>query len=623
MKKFCLGLLLMVVPMVASADARLDEFATRLTEPNRVYGSAVTAKELAGRVVLIWNISSYVQTESDDNNDDDNDWNNRRNNKDEEDASPEGQMKARVRAIRKAAKGALKDGRLLVIAVDEMPQDPDERRRRTAGVRKLKPPFPVYDSNVKTQLFNVEGAYQIEVNDVSDLTDGSRLKDCIEAAADYIPGRMILYRTKSHESQSKQFVEGKLIEKPYAQLAREANGKGEKAEEAKRMHETVTAYIEKMCADIEAALTSAPSLAVEKILVLQKTLPAAARKYQRAIGPLRNNADVKQLIAVRNFLQAANAGDVGRGDMGRAADGYVKKLKVMSQSKNAAVATEATTFLTQLEPLTSEALAKADQEMKALRTANRKRLEEERKEQKLAEKNAKRGGTKDDDSRGNSTRPTAYSVLSPSGSSGFEIFKDELLRLDDATCNYESLRNSYTKYEEQKGEKAEAAKALIGLIDATRDGYLEALKTIQANQTPFALFEKDWENLITVNYPSVGSQPVGRAALKTLRDSEVKRIYGALDDYRNGKPEQGEDEYHEEYEIRCTQYKIAKLKNLQKYRKTGSTLGKACVAHLDALGFTDKDILAKIEEHNTSVKEQKKAQKEAEKQRKKNERDNN
>ncbi len=625
----CLIAAVIGLPLVAHADAKLDEFASLLTEPNRVYGAAVTADELAGRVVLIWNISQFVTpyVESDEDNDRknrNNNNNNRRNrNKDDESLTPEEEMKACVRGIRKAAKGALKDGRLLVIAVDEMPRDSEERRRRTAAVRKIKSPFPVYNSGVKTQLFNVEGMFQLEVNNVKDLTEGSRLKDCIDAAADYIPGRMILFRTKSHESQSKQFVEGKLIDKPYEQLRREAEGTGEKAEEAKRMYEAVTKHIEQMCEEIEQDLASSPSQAVGHILVLQKTLPAAARKYQRVIGPLRNDADVKQLIAARQFLRAANAGDIGRGDMGRGADTFVKKLKMMTQSKKEAVATEASALLTQLESLTSEALAKEDQELKELRTANRKREDAAREERRKAEKNSKRGATsKEDTSRGNNTRPTAYTVLAPSGNSSFDVFKDELTRLDDATCNYEALRNAYTKYEGQKGEKVEAATALIGLIEATRDGYLSELKRINETQMPLQLFEKDWENIITVNYPSLETQPLGRASLKTLRDSEVKRIYATLDDYRNGTLERDEGEAEDEYNIRCTQNKIAKLKSLQKYRKTNSALGKACVAQLDAMGFSDKDIVGAIENHEKRLKEQKKANKEAEKQRKKQERQN-
>ncbi len=619
-------LLLTVTPQFARADAALDAIGAQLTEPNRLYGAAVTPKDLGGRVVIVWDISDFVtqiagSLESDNNRDRNNDYDNNRRSRDKDgEGGPEEEMKNAVRAVRKAAKGALKDGRLLVIAIDKMPEDPEQRRTRVAAIRKLKPAFAVYNLEGPSSFYDAKGKQSLTGFNIKDLAEGDRLTTALAEAPDYLPGRIILFRTKSHEAISKQLVEGKNIEKILNQLKQEGRGKNEKAEEARLMVDAVNEHITAMCSAIDGDLAGAPSRAVERILTLQKTLPSAARPYMKHVKPLRNDPNVKQLSATRAFLSEANAGKVGRGDMGRNADAFLKKLEPLTKSKNSAIASEANQLSTALALITTEALAKQDAAAREARSANRKLEKEKRKEEKEREKEEKK-----DTSRGNSTRPTAYSVLASTLSSTIDPIKDELLRYDDATCNYEALRNEYTKYESQKnkGEKAAAAKALIDEVNTRREELRQAVASIQTKKNPFMLFEeRDWENLLTVNYPSVGSTPEGRAALKILRDSEVRRIYGALQDVEQGEPNRAEDVTEEEFTIKKLQYKQAKLKALQKYRKTGSALGKLCLAELDSRGYTDKDITTKLADLDTEIKEAKKAAKEAAKERKAREKDN-
>ncbi len=606
-----------------AADEVLDQFGAQLTLNNRLYGGSVSAKELAGRVVVVWNITDTISqlaasSEQNENRDRDNDNDydrseRRRQDRDNAKSGPQEELKEQTRALRKAAKGALKDGRLLVIAVDgEMPDDPELQRYRKEAIRQLKPAFSVYAIKHPSTLFNAKSNKLFDNFSLTDLAEGTRLTDALAEAPDYTPGRMVLFRTKKHETQAKQFILGKNIEKPLAALKREAAGSNEKALEAREMCTAVEETLDALCATVDSNLSVAPSLAVDNILLLQKTSPSLGRKYQRAVAALRKDAAVQQLSAARRLLAEANNGEMGEADLGRSADAMKAKLTPLRESKNTAVSTEATTLLDLLEPFTSCALA-------AHSDAVRKTRSERKKQQREAEK---KQNEKEDTSRGNNTRPTAYSILSPNGASSFEIFKDELLRLDDATCNYENLRNSYTKYAGQKGEKAEAAEALISTITTNQESYIEELKTIQNNKLPLKLFEKDWERLITVNYPSIGTSPLGRASLKMLRDSEVKRIYGAMDDVLNGEPTRGEEDSTEDAAIAQSQYTVAKLKALQKYRKTTTPLGKMCVAQLDSEGLSNKDIEEKLKSLAETIKEQKKAQKEAEKERKKNERNN-
>lgn len=584
-----------------SAALTLAQVGEALTAPNRVYGAAIAAEDLPGRVVLVWRITAFVDPVA----------NAVRNEVDLDEKREDGpfeKLRTQTKLLRSAAKGALRDGRLLVVAVDPMPADPELRRFRAEAIRRLKPSFPVYALDTPSQLFAATGKFLAKTPSIEDLAKGDRLTNALKEAPDYLPGRILLFRTEFHESAAKRFVEGKNIEPPLAALRKEAAGSGEKADEARRMADAVDAYVKESCTDIEDDLKFAPSRAVGRIALLSKTSPTAARRYLGALGALRRNAEVKQLGAVRAFLVAANAGKVGRGDMGRAADAFAQKLTPLAKHPNPSVAAEATRLSAALAPFSTEAL---EREQAGVRGQVRARKAAERK----AEEEKTRG--KRDDSP-KPKRPTAGTVLAArAGAATIAPLMEELNRVDDATCNYENLRNAYAKYERQEGEKAVAAKALIAAIEGTRKSLHDDLSRIQKEGKPLDLYANDaWERLITVNYPSLQNTDEGRAALKMLRDSEIRHIHGILNDIRKGHADHEEGETGEAYAVSQTQYLQTKLKALLKYRRTNSAYGRLCVAQLDALGFGDDAIAKRLADLDTRLKAQKTAEKAAEKRRK-------
>lgn len=576
----------------------IKQVGEALTAPNRVYGASLSAADLPGRVVLVWNISEFVNPVAQAV----------RNESELDEKAENGpfeKLRGQTKVLRSTAKGAMRDGRLLIIAVDAAPADPELRRYRSEAVRRLKPAFSVYAVEAASQLFGPDGRFLTRVPSIVDLAEGDRLTNALKDAPDYVPGRILLFRTEFHESVAKRFVEGKNIEAPLSALRKEALGSGAKADEARRMVEAVEAYLKETCSEIEADLKSAPSMAVGRIAMLAKTSPSTARRYYGALGALRRTSEVKQLGAVRTFLSAANAGKVGRGDMGRTADAMIQKLESMSKHANASIAAEAALLKTSLLAFSSEAL---EREQDGVRGQVRARKAAER---KAAERSKDEGGAK-------SKRPTAASVIAANaGAATIAPLMEELSRIDDATCNYENLRNTYVKYEQQEGEKSVAAKALMAAIDGTRKSLFDDLVRIQKEGKPLDLYERgNWERLITVNYPSLQSTDEGRAALKMLRDSEIRRIYGILDDIRHGHADREEGETGEAYAVAQTQYLQTKLKALLKYRKTNSAYGRLCVAQLDALGFGEQAINKQLSDLDDKLKEQKIAARAAEKRRK-------
>lgn len=606
MKRLATLALALAFPLLLAAAGKkgdeplsLTQVGDALTAPNRVYGNALSAADLPGRVVLVWRITEFVTpVASAVRNDAELD--------EKQENGPFGKLRNQTKLLRSAAKGALRDGRLLIVAVDPMPADPELRRFRAEAIRRLKPSFPVYSLDAASQLFAATGKFLAKTPSIEDLAKGDRLTNALKEAPDYLPGRILLFRTESHESAAKRFVEGKNVEAPLAALRKEAAGSGDKADEARRMVEAIDEYLKNVCADIEADLKAAPSRAVGRIALLSKTAPTVARRYGGALGALRRTPEVKQLGAVRAFLAAADAGKVGRGDMGRSADDFTQRLTPMAKHANPAIAAEATQLLAALAPFSTEALG---QEQAGVRNQVRARKAAERKEEE-------KKGKKDDAPK--SKRPTAGSVMAArAGATTIAPLMEELLRIDDATCNYENLRNAYAKYERQEGEKAVAAKALIAAIEGSRKGLCDDLARIQKEGKPLDLYTRgDWERLITVNYPSLQSTDEGRAALKMLRDSEIRRIHGILDDIRHGHADREEGETNEAYAVSQTLYLQAKLKALLKYRKTNSAYGRLCVAQLDALGFGDDAINKRLADLDNQLKSQKNAAKAAEKRRK-------
>ena len=602
MKRFLA--LLAFLPALAFAEEEaaltLAKIGEALTAPNHVYGPSVTAEDLVGRVVLVWNVSDLVEpllssvrsgAKTDDKSAD----------------SPAGQAKAQSKALRGASKGALKDGRLLVIVVDAMPDDQELRRYRTESIRRLGLSFPVYSLDAKSQLFGADGARLAEVPSIEDLAEGDRLTNALKEAPDYYPGRLICFRTELHEQEAKNLLLSKNIDPVLTTLRRDAARGGPKGEEARRMVETVEAYLKDSCAGIENDLKNAPSRAVAAIERLKKTSPATAGRYKNALAGLYRTPEIKQLVSIREFVDAANAGKFGRGDTGRKADDALKKVEALAQHKNPAIAADANGLKAVLESLSSQRLA---QEQAAAREQVRTRRAEERQRERESMADGSKSGPK-------SKRATAASVLAAvAGEVTLAPLMEELARLDDATCNYETLRNGYVKYEKQETEKGAAARALISAIDGMLRDCGDQLAAIQKTKQPLNIFDRnDWERLITVNFPSLQNQEAGKFALKLLRDSELRRIHKTLKELEMGL--QDYDGSGEGRAAAVIQYRRDKLRLLLKSRKTSSPIVAMAVAQLDAMGYDEASIVKKLEEVEDELKRASAAAKSAERARKK------
>ena len=577
---FALGL-----PLAAQEKGKIELPALKheLTAPNHVYGRALDPEDLGQRVVVLWNISRFVEpgynrlkaAESGDDDDDNN--NNYRNNRNDEDkeGGPKDQLREESRALQRASKGAVKDGRLLVIAVD--------------------------------------------ISDIKTFAEGNRLTDLLAETPDYIPGRIITFKTTKMETLSKRFVEGKNIEQPLKQLRAAANGSGEKAEEAQRMLAAVEAHLAAMAADIDADLKAAPSRALTRIEVLMKTSPSMGARYAGARQALRNNPAVRQLARAREFLHKANHGDVGRGDTGRQADAFAKALTAMSKSDNASIAAEAAELAAAMEPYFAATLAAQQEKLHEEIAARRKARDEARKEREQERRDRRSGrsgkGKEEDDPDPVQRFDTAGAILAKtSGDAAIAPLRAELDRLNDATCNYERIRENYATHVNQQGERGAAAKAVTDTINANRQTYLTELEAIQKESRPLDLYStRNWEQILEVNYPSLQRTPAGSEAMKMLRDSELRAIYGVYEDVLKGTPDREEDESNEDYAVSTNRYRQTKLKALLKYRGSRSKYGRMAAAQLDTLGYSNAGIQQKLKDLDAQLKDLKKSAKEAEK----------
>ena len=615
---FALGL-----PLAAQEKGKIELPALEheLTAPNHVYGRALDPEDLGQRVVILWNISRFVEPgynrlkaaeSGDDDDDNNNNYRNNRNNEDKE-GGPKDQLREESRALQRASKGAVKDGRLLVIAVDVQPEDPELRRFRTDAIRELKPYFPVYSIDANSQYYDASGKHRGMISDIKTFAEGNRLTDLLAETPDYIPGRIITFKTEKMESLSKRFVEGKDIEQPLKDLRAAANGSGEKAEEAQRMLAAVEAHLQAMTADIDADLKVAPSRALARIEVLRKTSRSMGARYAGARQALRNNPAVRQLARAREFLHKANHGDVGRGDTGRQADAFAKALTAMSKSDNASIAAEAAELAAAMEPYSAATLAKEQAELHDQIAARRKARDEARKEREQERRDRRSGrsgkGKEEDDPDPVQRFDTAGAILAKtSGDAAIAPLRAELDRLNDATCNYERIRENYATHVNQQGERGAAAKAVTDAINANRQTYLTELEAIQKESRPLDLYStRNWEQILEVNYPSLQRTPAGSEAMRMLRDSELRAIYGVYEDVLKGTPDREEDESNEDYAVSTNRYRQTKLKALLKYRGSRSKYGR--MAAQQKL----KDLDAQLKDLKKSAKEAEKAREEAQK----------
>lgn len=611
-------------------SGELQGFAATLSPENHAYGRTLSAEELRGRVILLWNIDAFISIESNNNNN--NRWGNNRNDDDEED--DDNSLKGIEKAIRKTAKGAVKDGRLCVIALCSRTESPLQDKRKIAGIRKAKPYFPVYFSDARDMLFDAKGDKVCDISNMKDLASGDRLKETLDAAPAYLPGRIVLIKTQYHTSLANRFIIGKNIDQVLPQLQQATRAKGEKGEEAKRILEEVNTYLTETAAAIEADLASAPSLAVRQIAQLMKTSPSNARKFAAPFAALNGSQDIKFMTQVRTFLRDANLGEYGSGDLGRYADNYTAKLNKLKTSQNSAIAAEAATLVESLTSYTSAAIAATQ---KAEQEANRAQRQKDQENEDNNDWSSSGNKKKKRENKAPSTRVSAYSAIESyvqNPEQGANLV-EELQKMDIKMTHFDGLLNSYSSLAE-KGSAS--AKVMKEAISAHRQSKLEELTAIVKENRILDLHDEaaQWERWLEVNYPSLQRTPPGAFAIKALRDSEVRKIYLAYNDACNGEPKRKEssrddddgysssnNESAEDYDVRRIQYKISKLKSLQKYSNTNSTFGKVCVKHLASLGYAPADITKQINDLNNDLKEKKKAAKEAEKARRNAEKNRN
>lgn len=606
----------------------LENVGNQLTPAHHAYGRTITKDDLHGRVVIVWNISEFISAEDEDNNDN-NHYRNKRNKDDDED--DDNSIKGIEKSIRKAAKGAIKDGRLCVIAVCKRPENSIIEKRMVKNIRKKKPYFPVYFINASTELFNTRGI-SVNTAGIKVIAESEHLTNALEEAPDYLPGRIILIKSKHHANLCNRFVIGKNIEQPLDQLRKAANGNNEKADEAKLLLAEVQTYLDETKAQIESNLTSAPALALTQLMTLRKTAPSTVRPLAKTAAQLSKSKEITFMTSIYKFLKEANLGEYGSGDLGRNSDAFVKRLTALKASKDTAIATEATALIDALTPYTTAAIEAAENaERESLK---RTKLADKEREDALDESRDRR------DKRSKDNKPASEQISALKALSAYTSVEslaplENELEGDIRTCNFENLRNAFTTISQQSSARGTAAKAALDAINSYAQAKDEALKNIIANGLLLDLHdeEADWEDVITVNFPSMQRTPHGSAALKAIRDSEVRKIYVAYNDAKNGTPKRQENDSNrrnnrhnndnesaEDYAVKTTQYKISKHQSLLKYLNTRSTFGKACVAQLANMGYSAKDIEATIESLKTEMKEQKKAAKDAEKQRRENER---
>lgn len=602
---------------VLFADAALDAIAAKLTEKYHLFGRTVSAKDLPGHVVVIWDISDLVNKNLD-RFDENRGYDRNRFQNDEQEGekaeSDEERLRKNISALRKADR---KSNVLLIIGVLKPMGNTLDRKKQMKALRALRPNFPVYEITAESALYDGLGNCKLTTKNIADIIEGDRLTNTLAETPEYIPGRIIRFKTENSESTSKRFVIGQNVEAMYSRLQTQAHGTDKRAEEAKRMVDAIQEFIEQENAAIKSLIESRPSQAIDRIEAFVATFPSLGQKFNRMLGTLRHSAEVKTCGAATAFLASAEAGDIGTGDMGRAADGFVKRLKALCRSKNKAVAAEAAELLLAVTPYTTAELARVRKEQMLIdreaEEAEEKRLDEER--DRFSRGNRRRSRNDEEEATvPNDTDVYSYLMARAPGGS-FEALKQELSRSKHRSANYDSIKNSVTKYLKTKGDKTEAAKSLISTIDSIREMYLEQMKNVQEEPLKVfltedqslkvgdAVIELDYIELLTKNFPSLQQTDEGRLAMKIYRDAEVKRFADTIKDIQSTTT--------------TTKRKISALRQLAKMKSTKTPMGKYCVKHINQLGYTDTGIGDKI----SDLKEQAKREKEEEKEAEKNERD--
>lgn len=350
--KYWLALLFMTSTLwgMLLAQGNISTVKAHITGENHLYGATLSPDELDGRIIIVWDGRNIVnQMLNDIRNYEENNNNNWKPRVTEYSSYRE--CERQVDDFKRSVRSAHTDGRILVIVAVSVPDNSRERKRYNRAIRQLQIPFSVYNFQSGTIAYDSRGNQTVQGSSISDISRNAKLLDTLEETPPYIKGRIFHYLTPEHEMLGKSMIEGRNIEKGYEQLKREAEAgdASDKAKEAAMMVATIENYISKRSSEIETALQSAPSLALERIAMFSRTVPSHAKKYARAFVALRRNNDVKKLMQVRNFLDEVAQGKYGPADTVRYSQMRLRSLAPLLNSKNPSIVAEANALKNILE----------------------------------------------------------------------------------------------------------------------------------------------------------------------------------------------------------------------------------------------------------------------------------
>ncbi len=338
------------------AQMSLDELRQQISNENRITGSVVKPEELNGRVVIVWNISQraneMVQNieQYEENTDSDNSW-----KPSTKEYSAYRGMEDDVDELKRILKTTLRDGRVFVVTVADIPDVKSERRRYTRAIRRMSVPFTVFDAELGSLVMNAAGQQAFTFGGIGELKGNSEFIKVLKETPPYVPGRILTYRTPLHEQQGKALVEGRNITAVYTALKKEAaDTSTEKGQEAAKMVASIDSFVSNRKAEIDSCLANSPSLAGEKINLFAKTCPGLAKGYQAKLKRLQRAPEVSKLAIVRRFLEEVNSGKYGEADIVRYAKANLRTIKPFLTHKNSAIAAEANTLKPILESLAEE-----------------------------------------------------------------------------------------------------------------------------------------------------------------------------------------------------------------------------------------------------------------------------
>ncbi len=356
MKRFIL-MSLCLCACAVFAQSKASELQSILSNENRITGSMIKPSELSGRVILLWNVNSPVNSfmsaieQHEENPNNNSSWKPKVT-----EYNGYRQVENDVDALKRVLKTALSDGRVLVVAITKVPEVASERRRYTRAIRRLNSlPYPVYNSDLGSCVFDCQGNKALSFNGIDGLKGNKEFIKIMKETPPYIPGRILNFRTPLHENEGKALIEGRNITALYQKLKKEAaDTASERGQEAAKMISALDAFIASRKAEIETALSATPSLASAKIDLFKKTCPGLAKPYLMKQKAILKSPEVNKLSGARRFLEEVNSGKYGESDIIKYANVQLRTMKPLLTSKNASVAAEAASIKAILEGLAEE-----------------------------------------------------------------------------------------------------------------------------------------------------------------------------------------------------------------------------------------------------------------------------